>query len=355
MKIPTAFLRVFFVILSVFFITTYVAAFPTGPFWQRLLIGVGFGLLFSTLLLSLEVLFRRYNLKAFNTVALGLFFGYLMGKALTTISSGLFDLTQLSIVFQPQTIDLIHVCIMLVGTYLGTYLTLHFSEQIHLSIPFIQLSSAENPKKDLLIDTSALADSRLLDLAATGLIDNQLIMPRFLLKELHSHAELGDDTSKSKAKRSLDTLKKLEAIPELGIRFDETDFKNSTESAIHNVIRIARTRDANILTADISQVQIPPVEGIKLINLHGLSNALKPLMQAGESMKIKIQRYGKEPNQGVGYLEDGTMVVVNGGGDYIGECIEVLVLSVKHTTSGRMIFCNTQDDAPIPRGNRIEV
>jgi uncharacterized protein YacL len=86
------------------------------------------------------------------------------------------------------------------------------------------------------------------------------------------------------------------------------------------------------------------IEGITVVNIHALSNALKPLMEGGELIRIKIQRYGKEPRQGVGYLEDGTMVVVNGGGDYIGDTIEARVLSVKHTTSGRMIFCNVADE-----------
>jgi uncharacterized protein YacL len=86
------------------------------------------------------------------------------------------------------------------------------------------------------------------------------------------------------------------------------------------------------------------IEGITVVNLHALSNALKPLMQGGELIRIKIQRYGKEPRQGVGYLEDGTMVVVNGGGDYIGDTIEARVLSVKHTSSGRMIFCNVAEE-----------
>jgi uncharacterized protein YacL len=99
-----------------------------------------------------------------------------------------------------------------------------------------------------------------------------------------------------------------------------------------------------LITADISRIQMASIEGIRVINIHTLSNALKPLMQAGEFIKIKVQRYGKEPRQGVGYLEDGTMVVVNGGGNYIGETIDAKVLSVKHTTSGRMIFCNAIDE-----------
>jgi uncharacterized protein YacL len=109
------------------------------------------------------------------------------------------------------------------------------------------------------------------------------------------------------------------------------------------IIRLGRLLDANILTADAGKIQSSAVEGVRLINLHALSNALKPLMQTGEQIRVKIQRYGKEPRQGVGYLEDGTMVVVNGGGSYIGETIDAIVLSVKHTSSGRIIFCNAPD------------
>lgn len=111
------------------------------------------------------------------------------------------------------------------------------------------------------------------------------------------------------------------------------------------LIRLARLQDANIMTADINRVQQAMIDGIRIINLHLLANALKPITQTGEFLHIKIQRYGKEPRQGVGYLEDGTMVVVNGGAEFIGETIKTQVLSVKHTSSGRMIFCNAMDES----------
>jgi uncharacterized protein YacL len=102
--------------------------------------------------------------------------------------------------------------------------------------------------------------------------------------------------------------------------------------------------DADLLTADISRIEQASIEGVRIINIHTLSNALKPLTHSGETLTIKVQRYGKEPRQGVGYLEDGTMVVINGGADFIGETIKTHVLSVKHTSSGRMIFCNALED-----------
>lgn len=353
MKISLALLRVFFVILSLFFMTAFMVSLPIGSAVQKTFIGLGVGVLFSAVLLSFEMLFRRYSLKAFNTVILGLFIGYLMGQALSSICNAVLEMSHMKNVLQTQTVDLVRVCTFLLGTYLGTFLTIRFSDEILVSLPFFRLSPANQRKKDLLIDGSALSDPRIIDLAATGILDHALVIPRFVQKELASKAEVGEESEKAKAKKCLDTLKKLETLPHLGLRFDETQFSRFSDS-FAQLIRLARLSDSNILTADHSQVQLPPIEGVEILNLHALSNALKPLMATGESMSIKIQRFGKEPNQGVGYLEDGTMVVVNGGGDYIGEAIDVSVLSVKHTSSGRMIFCNTIDHVPA-KGNHAEV
>lgn len=349
MKISTAFLRVFFVLLSLFFMIAFMTSLPLGSPTHKILLGLGLGALFSALLFSVENLFKRYNLKAFNTVAIGLFFGYLLGYGLSSVFTAIAAMTHMKMAMQPQTIDVIKTGFYLLGTYLGTFLTLHFSDEIQVSIPFIHLSQSKMRKKDLLIDASALYDSRIIDLASTGVLDNTLIMPRFLSLELFTNAELGEEQDRLKAKRAIDSLKKLEGLPNLNLRYDDTKFGEVLDP-FKQLLKLARLLDTNILSSDPSQSQIPHIEGIQIINLHALSNALKPLMQAGESMKIKIQRYGKEPNQGVGYLEDGTMVVVNGGGDFVGETIEVQVLSVKHTSSGRMIFCNTMEDA-----NRVEV
>jgi uncharacterized protein YacL len=168
-------------------------------------------------------------------------------------------------------------------------------------------------------------------------------LARFLIKELYSQAENPDEMVRARARRSLEVIKKLENMPDLALRYNDTDFPE-VRDVNSKLIRLARLVDANLLTADISRVQISTMEGVRVINVHSLSNSLKPLTQAGEFIKVKVQRFGKEPRQGVGYLEDGTMVVVNGGGDHIGATINARVLSVKHTASGRMIFCNAFDE-----------
>jgi uncharacterized protein YacL len=262
-----------------------------------------------------------------------------MGEALILILGGILDISSASIHLDARVLEIIKISLYLFGIYLGTLMALRSSDEFYISVPFVKFTQVAQKKKDLVVDISVLSDARILDLAASGLIDHQLIIPRFLIKDLYAQAEVSDEMMRNKAKRALEVVKKLEAIPELELRYNDTDFPE-VKDPLAKMVRFARLLDSNVLTADISRIQMAAIEGVRFVNIHALSNALKPLMQAGEQIKIKIQRYGKEPRQGVGYLEDGTMVVINGGGPFIGEEVEAQVLSVKHTSSGRMIFCN---------------
>lgn len=343
MNLSLVFVRVFFVILSIFFMTLFMVSGPAGFGTGRALMGILLGALFGCVLMGFDLVFRRFNLRSFNIAIVGIFIGYLMGQALVLVLGALLEIARVSVVLHPETLEIIKVSLFLFGIYLGTLMTLRGADELYVSIPFVKFSPTSEKKKDLIIDSSVLSDSRIIDVATTGLLDHQLVLPRFVIKELYALAEVGDEIAKIKARRSLDVIKKLEGVHGLELRFNDTDFPEAKETQ-GKLIRLARLLDANLLTADISKVQMSSIEGIRIINIHSLSNALKPLMQAGEFIKIKIQRYGKEPRQGVGYLDDGTMVVVNGGGNYIGEVIDTKVLSVKHTSSGRMIFCNATDE-----------
>ena len=340
MNIALTFTRLFFLILSIFFMTTYMVSIHTGSLLTHILLGSGIGIAFTFVLVGFDTLFRRFNLRSFNIAIIGIFIGYLMGKALVLILDVILNISASSFILNPQIIEITKIALFLFGTYLGTIMTIRASDELYVSIPFFKFTATAQKKKDILLDGSTLNDSRVIDFANSGLLDQHIIIPRFIMKELYAEAETGDETAKNKARTSLETIKKLEELPDLKIRYNDTDFPE-VKDQLNKLIRLARLLDANILTADITRVKIATIEGVRIINLHTLSNALKPLMQAGEKLSIKIQRLGKEAKQGVGYLDDGTMVVVNGGGDYIRDTIEVQVLSVKHTPSGRMIFCNT--------------
>ncbi len=340
MNVSLIFTRVFFAFLCIVFLTIYAVALPGATVGSGLLVGVIGGLAFIGILIGFDILFRRFNLRAFNTAIIGLFIGYLMGQALVLIFDAILDFTMISSNLNVATIEIIKIALFIFGLYLGTLMTLRSADEIYVSIPFVRLAHSSQQKKDLVVDVSALTDARLIDFCATGLVDHHLLVPRFIVKRLYEEAETGDEHEKGRAKRGLDVLKKLESMSHLNLRYNDTDFQE-TQDIAGKLIRLSRLLDANVLTSDISRIEMASVEGVQFINLHALSNALKPLMEAGEQIAIKVQRPGKEPRQGVGYLEDGTMVVVNGGGDYIGEVIDVQVLSVKHTSSGRIIFCNT--------------
>lgn len=344
MKTTLSFVRVLFLLFSVTLMTAYMTkAFSEPLNLFNLTVSLTLGLLFVGATLLSETLFQNFNLRVLNIATVGLFFGYLMGHATDNVLTSL--LTVLGSSLPVEMLGFSRTLIYLLSLYLGLILTVKGAENIQLSIPFVKFHAQKQTKKDILIDPSILSDSRIIDLASSGLLDQILIMPRFAMKELLIQMESADEAVKTKARRSIEMIKKLESIPNLNMRYAENevaDVKDSTSK----LIRLARVLDANIITADLNRIQqssIESLEDIKIINIHMLSNALKPLTQSGEYLSIKIQRYGKEPRQGVGYLEDGTMVVVNGGAEYIGETIKCQVLSVKHTTSGRMIFCNAPD------------
>jgi uncharacterized protein YacL len=343
MNISLTFLRTLFVFLSIVFMTLFMISLPTGKTAFNLALGIGIGFIFGMCLIAFDLFFKRFNLRSFNIAILGVFIGYLMGQALALILHAVLEVSSIGTFLQPHTLELIKIAVILFGVYLGTIMTLRSSDELYVSIPFVRFTQTAQKRKDLVVDVSVLTDPRIIDLAATGFLDHQLIIPRFIVKELYAQSEVGEEHARNRAKRALEVIKKMEALTSLDIRYHETDFPE-VKDLMGKVIRLARLLDANILSADVNRVQMGTIEDITVINLHALSNALKPLMQGGELIQVQILRLGNEPHQGVGYLEDGTMVVVNGGGDFIKKTVSARVLSAKQTSSGRIIFCNVVDD-----------
>lgn len=341
MNISYSFIRLLMVALCMLFMTAYMLTEGDEFHSANLIVGLILGGGFGALLIGLEAFFLRFNLRTFNVALMGLFCGYLMGEAISFIFSAAME--TLILPMSSATFALIRVAIYLTTCYFGMILAARCSEELYVSVPFIRFKASKQKKKDVILDYSALTDSRILELASSGLLDHQLYVPRFIVKEATLHSESADEIVKSRGRRGLDNLKKLENLPYLELNYVETDFPEIPDLCA-KVCRLVRVQDANLLTSDLSRVQQTQLEGIRVININLLANAMKPLTQSGEFIYIKIQRYGKEPRQGVGYLEDGTMVVVNGGAEFIGETIKSQVLSVKHTTSGRMIFCNSCEE-----------
>lgn len=350
MSISLSLIQVLFSVICILFSVTFTTHYFEGGFhWINAAVGLLGGCMLAGILFGVDRVFKHFNLRSFNICSLGLFFGYLMGQVILFSLSGIMGWEVNHSDFMP-----LRFAVFLISAYMGIIMTVQAAEEIRISIPFIEFKQMSHKKKDILVDLSILSDPRIIDLASTGLLDHHLIIPRFAVEELYAQAESGDEMIKARARRSLEMIKKLEGLPSLDLRYVDTNFPEIKDS-MAKLIRLARFMDTHIITSDINRIQQSSIEGVRIINIHMLSNALKPITQTGESINIKIQRYGKEARQGVGYLEDGTMVVVNGGAEFIGETIKAYVLSVKHTASGRMIFCNAAEEGSLMTENDFPI
>ncbi|MBA3602696.1 MAG: hypothetical protein H0W50_03455 [Parachlamydiaceae bacterium] len=341
MKQSHLFIRILFLILCPLCLTIYTSMQLPGEMnFGSLTIGIIGGLCMALILIGLEICLRRVNLQNLNLSCLGIFCGYLLGSAILLPLNSAISLLTLN---NPAAwSSLAQIIVYLITCYFGVILALRANEDFQFVLPFIKLESGGKQKKDIVVDSSTLLDTRIIDLASTGLLDNHLIIPRFVLKELNYMNEHGEDSAKLRARRCIEVIRKLEGIPGLNLRYIDTDFPELKDSAT-KLSHLARTMDASIMTADPSR---PPqaAEGVRTMHINTLTSAFKTAPRSGEFLTIKIQRKGKEPGQGVGYLEDGTMVVVNGGEEYLFGTIKAQILSVKTTSSGQMVFCNAAED-----------
>lgn len=230
------------------------------------------------------------------------------------------------------------VTMVLIFGFVGISLGLTHASKWESLISAVQRRNTEMAGQKL-VDTSVIIDGRIADVCQTGFVEGTLLVPRFILKELQNIADSADELRRAKGRHGLDVLKVLQD-PEkshVQLKIIDDDPKDVREVDGKLVI-LARQYNAKILTNDFNLNKVAQIEGIQVLNINDLANALKPVVLPDEQMEIKIIKEGKEPTQGVGYLDDGTMVVVDGGRAYMGRTVSVLVTSVLQTTAGRMIF-----------------
>lgn len=193
---------------------------------------------------------------------------------------------------------------------------------------------AAQPK---LLDTSVIIDGRILDIAKTGFLEGDIVVAQFVLAELRHIADSGDGLRRARGRRGLDVLQKLQKELKTPIVVDETDFDDVSEVDV-KLLRLCRERGGVVVTNDYNLNKVAGVTGIPVLNINDLANAVKPMLLAGEELTVQVVREGKEPGQGVAYLDDGTMIVVDNGRRYLGERVQVVVTTVLQTSAGRMIF-----------------
>jgi uncharacterized protein YacL len=288
---------------------------------------------FALLLSGLIVLFESRLRETSATRVLGSLIGCVIGLAIArAIGAGLFwaDTGDRRVLF-------LHSFVLIVLPYLGLVLGAKHGEWLEPA-RLVSLFRAAGPERRYkLLDTSVIIDGRIADVCETGFVDGTLVIPQFVLKELQLVADSADSTKRNRGRRGLDILQKIQKMSGVDVMISDVDFPEVREVDL-KLIELARSLQGKIVTNDFNLNKVAQLRGVQVLNVNELANSLKPVVLPGEIMKVFILKEGKEFNQGVAYLDDGTMVVVDNARKMIGKTIDIVVTSVLQTTAGKMIF-----------------
>jgi uncharacterized protein YacL len=305
------------------------------------------------IIVLLDTLLKNKQITTISAVYFGLLMGLLLGSIFSTIMDPFlfeWESAQKNTDFANRIIiqrNLLRAFVTAICIYICISTLLQTKDEFRFIIPYIEFSKQIKGSKPFILDTSAIIDGRIADLCETKILDNKLIVPRFVLKELHTLSDSADKLKRNRGRRGLDILKTLQTNKKVELQVHEgepTEMKGITQ-VDEKLVILAKTIGGKVVTNDFNLNKIAQLQGVEVVNLNEVSNALKPVVLPGEHFFIKIVKQGDQMGQGVGYLEDGTMVVVDQGRQHIGQDINIQVTSALQTPSGRMIFAKLDDRA----------
>lgn len=236
----------------------------------------------------------------------------------------------------------LQILINITFTYIGFVLAVHKEKELaafifsgsRKKIDYQQLSKIGSDK---ILDTSVIIDGRIFDICKTGFIEGSFIIPEFVLEELQHIADSADDLKRNRGRRGLDILRQMQNDSKIEVEITQQDFEEISE-VDSKLVKLAQLIEGQVLTNDYNLNKVAELQGVRVLNINELANAVKPVVLPGEEMDVKVIKEGKENGQGVAYLDDGTMIVIEEGVKYMGDDIQVLVTSILQTAAGRMIF-----------------
>ncbi|MBU0549078.1 MAG: PIN domain nuclease [Candidatus Omnitrophica bacterium] len=312
-----------------FIIAFSLLGFQSGELIGNSFLGLGIGFLGSLVVIVLELGMRRVSSKGLSSAVFGLILGLIMAK----LVGDAFTFSSLP----ASTLALIKVILTLVFCYLGMVIGLRGKDEFNIIIPYVRLRRQDKKEEAAVVDTSVIIDGRISDILKTGFLDTKLILPRFVLRELQNIADSTDPIKRQRGRRGLEILNNLQRDNGIQIIINDEDLPD-IKGVDAKVVSLAKILEAKILTVDFNLNRVASIQGVSVLNINELSNAIKPVVFPGEKMQVKLIREGKEYNQAVGYLDDGTMIVVEDARRLIGQEVKVVVTSVLQTQAGRMIF-----------------
>lgn len=312
-----------------FFIGSIIIGYFSLAEIDKGILGVGIAAVASLIIIFAEIGMRRISTKGLSSTVFGLILGLIMAK----LVGDAFSLAPLA----PATLSVIRTVLTLVFCYFGMVIGLQGKDEFNVIIPYVRLRRESQPEDFVVVDTSAIIDGRILDISKTEFLEGKIIIPKFVLRELQQIADSTDPIKRQRGRRGLEILHTIQKETKLKISFHDEDFPDLKEVDA-KLVKLAKLLEAKILTVDFNLNRVASIQGVRVLNINELANALKPMVFPGEHMQIKLLKEGKEYNQAVGYLDDGTMVVVEEGRRLIGQQAKVAVTSVLQTQAGRMIF-----------------
>src|SRR5262245_16938090 len=241
---------------------------------------------------------------------------------------------------KPKQMQVIRLILTLICCYICISLLLQTKDEFRFIIPYVEFSKQLKGGKPMVLDTSVIIDGRIADICETRFIDAKMVVPRFVLQELQGIADSSDKLKRNRGRRGLDMLKRMQTNPKVELQLHEGNLTElrDVQKVDERLVVLAKVLGARVVTNDFNLNKIAQLQGVEVINLNELSNALKSVALPGETLTVRIVRQGDQLGQGVGYLDDGTMVVVEQGRQYIGQEMNITVTSVLQTSAGRMIF-----------------
>jgi uncharacterized protein YacL len=250
-------------------------------------------------------------------------------------------------------ISTMKIIIGVICCYLSVSFIIQTQDDVRFVIPYVEFAKQTKGNRPMILDTSVIIDGRIADICETGLIESELVVPRFVLQELQLIADSADKLKRNRGRRGLDILNKMQLNEKIDVRIldvhlEREDAKRSVDEML---VELGVKLAARVVTNDYNLNKVAQLRGVPVINLNDVAGALRPVFLPGEQVQVKVIRPGEEANQGVGYLEDGTMVVIEGGRPHIGEMVNIAVTSALQTSAGRMIFGRV-DGVPPPRITR---
>ena len=328
------------IVRLIFIAVLSVLCFYQRPFglasWEAL--GVGFGLAIAIIIF--EIRLKQASLTRLIGAAIGSILG-ILGAFLMSLVVG-------AAPFDHSTKSFLQILVMLLMAYIGLIVGAKKGDMLNLGALGGLFGAEKGVRQSTkLLDTSVIIDGRIADICETGFVDGVLVIPRFVLRELQLVADSADAQKRQRGRRGLDVLQRIQKMAHLNIQIGEEDFPQVRDVDL-KLIELAKLGGGKIVTNDFNLNKVAQLQGVTVLNINDLANSLKPIVLPGEIMKVFVLKEGKEYNQGVGYLDDGTMVVVDNARKMINRTVDVTVTSVLQTTAGKMIFGKFDERAQRP-------